>query len=100
MFRAGQWVKFNADIEQAHRSKDGKCVGIYRKGHFTSTRIYEPEAIIPVNAKGENIAIIVNGNMVNMTLPSILPGLEPVTNRDDIPQERLQHTPGHWKPRP
>lgn len=102
-FRSGQWVKFTADVAGAHRSSDGKVVGIYnRAGRDPLTGDQLPNRVFPVaHETGGNIMKLVDDQAVIVRLdPETLPDIEAVTDVHDIPPERLRGTPPGWKPQP
>jgi hypothetical protein len=127
-FRNGQWVKFtplavsvvnpgadpsillepdlaNFLIGKAHKSKDGKVVGIYKPASLQTqgvngiADIQLPDSLYLVSKdKGENI-LWGNGYPLSLN-PTTVADLEPVTSRDDIPADRLASVPSDWQPRP
>ena len=93
-FRPGQWVKFIGNgkcFEDAHRAKDGKIVGIYRKAFMgdQNTRAF-PDHIVVVTPTGENLMVTVHGHTFPVQMHPGQPGLVPITDRDDIPLKRIE----------
>ncbi len=86
-FRIGQWVKFEAipGLDEAHRSRDGKIVGIYCE-----------DGVHPVKEDGLNFVISTGTGpkpvFSALTLsPHLLHSLEPAHVWDDLPPARALH---------
>lgn len=95
MFRNGMWVLFEADLPGAFHSRDGRVVGIIVHGDDT-----HPPYIAVVKPDGENLVILVGSVAVQVKVSPNQPGLEPVTDRRDIPESRIAHLPSSWQPAP
>lgn len=93
--RNGQWVKWTGHVPGAATSKDGKIVGIHCKAGIDPRGNEKPAKLVPVDRDGFNIDI--GGLQVFLLVNQ--PGLEPITDREDIPAKRLEGNPD-WKPRP
>lgn len=102
-FRNGQWLKFDgrgaAEFKDAFHARDGKVVGIFREGDDFGSFKVEPSIAI-VSSKGENMDIVSGGMTLPVKVGMNQPGIEPVTDREDIPFERIKHLPKTWNPRP
>ncbi len=65
-FRNGQWVAVVGDDnfpKEAHKTPDGKYVGIFDKGGTDSTGGVSTPGINIVDAKGRNILVIEDGEV-------------------------------------
>lgn len=88
-FRNGQWVQFDKPLLQGvHRTKSGKCVGIWQKSGNTQAGNFLPGMIVVVNEKGEDV----------MRVSQNQEGLEPLLNRDDLPPGRVVHPLAKLRP--
>lgn len=102
MFRNGQWVKFDGqgarEFQGAYRARDGKIVGI----HHTATLlpVPSPATVTVVIETGENLDVNVGGMVLPVKVGLKMPGLVQVTDRRDIPPERIKHLPSDWQPMP
>ena len=103
MFFNGQWVKFDGlglpMFRGAFRARDGKIVGIYQPAHRGDPQsVPHPEQICVCNEIGHNLEIDVNGVMMNVVVHTAQLGLEAISNRQDIPPDRIRHLPKDWQP--
>jgi hypothetical protein len=100
-FRNGQWVKFRGHFDGAHVARGGKVVGIFQKGGTTALGdLAQSDHIVVVTPKGENLMTNIDGILVAVKVGINQPGLEPILDRQEIPPERLIHTPKEWQPSP
>jgi len=92
----GLWIKFAAPADQyagAHRSADGKIVGVLTgAGIDSQTGKPTPARINVVEPKlGENLVVVVNNEAVNCVVdPDSVPW-ERITDLIDCPKHRVAH---------
>jgi len=104
--RNGQWVKVALPAhrrppEQACCAKDGLYVGIFLRAGRDATGLVQPERVVLVDQKGNNLTADVEGFPVTLCLGlSQVCALVPVTDRQDIPPQRLKGVHPSWQPRP
>jgi hypothetical protein len=80
-------------FKEAHRSRDGKIVGIYRAGN--------PALVYVCRLDGSQLMADVEGHSVPVKIVThALKGLVPIVDRRDIPAERIRHLPEDWQPEP
>ena len=65
-FRNGQWVKFSNDVAGGHQAADGKFIGIWVKGGTDGLGQKHGDRVMAVDPKGNNIAVIVDGQIKNI----------------------------------
>lgn len=97
----GRWVKF-LDIEnhypKAFHARDGRVVGIFCLGD--QSKVPKGPYIAIVDEEGLNLMLDIEGcpQQAKVNL-SAAKGLIGVTDRRDIPPERIKHKPADWQPR-
>lgn len=103
--RQGQWLRVDGIRDSLYpgvfRSRDGKAVGImcYRDVNGGRGGL-EPSHVQLVDGRGENLMIDVAGVKMAAQITPFYDAIEPVTDRRDIPWERIKHLPANWQPRP
>jgi hypothetical protein len=106
MFRHGQWVKTSTEIPGAHKSPDGKSIGIYQRaravdhaaasdedGTIIAKAFTElvPEHVAFVKENGKNLNRLADdGDGVTKVCvpPELLSDLEAVLDHDHLPESR------------
>lgn len=103
--RNGQWVMFSCRelwAVDAHRARNGKVVGIGQDGVQYGGEQGNP-FIAVVAPSGENLTMNINGQIRNIQVHPDQPGLAPVTDRRDLPLERVKKALAvnpNWQPQP
>jgi len=93
--RHGQWVKFAHEVQGAYQARDGKTLGIYQRAYVDGLGQTVAEAIHPVGIDGFRRISRLNETGTGVEYAQIDPqtveGLEPITHRDDLPDDRINH---------
>jgi hypothetical protein len=95
-FRKGQWVKTSTEFPGAHKSPDGRCVGIYQPAYADSQGNVSPEHVAIVKPDGTNLRVLEGSKAVQVSPhPSTLADLV-ACETADVPQDRpgLHNAPG------
>lgn len=96
--RHGQWCMFSCHepwARNAHHARNGKVVGICQAG--------PPAFIAVVTPSGENMEMNIEGQIRNVQVNTKQSGLVPVTDRRDLPFERIEKMLAinpDWQPQP